>query len=452
MPAPDPDPDRPAVPRLALAPLLAEPLPPTLKGLPDSAVGRPLAALGTLGLAAWGRGIPLPLPAAVLHDEALAHNAAWMRDFCARAGVELCPHGKTTMAPQLFQRQLDAGAWGITVATAAQLRTAAAFGVPRLLLANQLVDEGGLAVLSGALRSHPSLDALLLVDSEAGLGRLVAHLRDEPVGRPVGVLVEIGAEGGRAGVRGVEAALTLARAVAAHAPWVALRGIEAYEGVFGLRDDAPLELAVHGLLEQLVAVLDGALHAHLFAPGDVLLTAGGSQFFDLAARALATAAGRHPGVRPLLRSGCYLSHDSLHYERLQARLRGRAGDLWGRGPGLRPAVEVWSVVQSVPEPGRAVCAVGKRDLSHDVVPPQPMRWWRPGMDGEPRVLSAGTARLTALFDQHAVVTLAGNAPDWQVGDRVAFGIGHPCTTFDRWPLLFTVDARGQVTGGVRTFF
>ena len=60
--------------------------------------------------------------AVIKRDSALAHNHAWMRDFTARHRASLlAPHGKTTMAPQIFAQQLAAGAWGITVATVQQL-------------------------------------------------------------------------------------------------------------------------------------------------------------------------------------------------------------------------------------------------------------------------------------------------------------------------------------------
>ena len=39
-----------------------------------------------------------------------------------------------------------------------------------------------------------------------------------------------------------------------------------------------------------------------------------------------------------------------------------------------------------------------------------------------------------------------------VGDVVLLGISHPCTTFDKWRVLFTVDDRYRVLGAVRTFF
>ena len=45
----------------------------------------------------------------------------------------------------------------------------------------------------------------------------------------------------------------------------------------------------------------------------------------------------------------------------------------------------------------------------------------------------------------------GDVP-WCVGDLVGFGVGHPCTTFDKWPLLYTVDDGYRVLAGIRTFF
>ena len=39
-----------------------------------------------------------------------------------------------------------------------------------------------------------------------------------------------------------------------------------------------------------------------------------------------------------------------------------------------------------------------------------------------------------------------------VGDMVAFGIAHPCTTFERWQMLMLVDAQLNIVGAIRTFF
>jgi D-serine dehydratase len=428
--------------------LLAAPLSDTLKGLSPKAAGQPLGALGTLGLSVLAG--DLPLPAAVLKESALAHNSAWMCGFTERAGVSLCPHGKTTMAPQLFQRQLEAGSWGITAATASHVRTYRRFGVPRVLMANQLVGRANIAMVLDELVADPGFDFYCLVDSLAGLAQLQLALAQRPQQAPLQVLLEIGMPGGRTGVRSLQDARTLGRALRDAAPAVALRGIEGYEGVAGGDDHARVELAVHGLLDTLAELARIGHEERWFAQGELILTAGGSAFFDMAAAVLAAVPAHRP-TRVVMRSGCYLSHDSLHYERMQARLRQRAGALWGSGPGLRNALEVWAYVQSVPEPQRAICNLGRRDVSYDVVLPQPLAWFRPGLHDCPQPAPAHL-RVPALFDQHAYVDANPGPIPWQVGDLVGFGIGHPCTTFDKWPLLHTVDDDYRVTGGIRTFF
>ncbi|MDT7835893.1 alanine racemase [Aquabacterium sp. OR-4] len=445
--------DAPA--QLDLAALLAAPLPGTLKGLPACAEDRPLAALGTLGLSLLAD--ELPLPAAVLKESALAHNAAWMRDFTQRAGVSLCPHGKTTMAPQLFQRQLDAGAWGLTAATAAHVRSYRRFGVPRILLANQLVGRADLDLVWRELEADPGFDFYALVDSAAGLALLQQALAQRPLARPLQLLLEVGVPGGRTGVRSLEEGLALGRLLHRAGPAIALRGVEAFEGVFAGDDHARIELAVLGMVETVAALARAGCAEGWFAPGEVLLSAGGSAFFDLAAQTLAavdaSAAGR--ALRVVLRSGCSLVHDSLHYERMQARMRQRAGALWGSGPGLRHALEVWAHVQSVPEPGRAICTAGRRDLGTDAALPQPLAWYRPGVHSQAQPAPHGW-RLSALNDQHAFLDAAADAgtgpAPLAVGDLIGFGVGHPCTTLDKWPLLHRVDDHYRVLGGIRTFF
>ena len=231
---------------------------------------------------------------------------------------------------------------------------------------------------------------------------------------------------------------------------IALRGVETFEGVFSGGDHPGIEIAVHGMMDTVVALARTGCDEGWFAPGEVVLSAGGSAFFDIAANVLGAVNGARQ-IRAVMRSGCYLSHDSLHYARMQSRIRQRCGAMWGVGPGLRNALEVWTHVQSLPEASRAICAAGKRDLSHDLELPQPLWWFRPGLHDAPQEV-ASTLRVTALNDQHAFVDSAVGDIPWLVGDLVGFGVGHPCTTFDKWPLIYTVDDGYNVLGGIRTYF
>ena len=415
---------------------------PGTKGLP---LQKPLRqdAIGGLGLNVLD-GL-LSYPVAVLRQSTLDHNIAWMRDFVERADALLAPHGKTTMSPQLFQAQLDAGAWAMTLATIPQLRVAHRFGVKRVLLANQPVAIGDIESLATLLRDDAEFQAWVLVDSAAGVLRLNQVMQRVAPLRRLPVLVELGADGGRAGVRGLDAALQLAREIRA-ASHLTLAGVEGYEGLWVGADRAADLRKVETLLSELVELTRRCDSEDLFEGEEILLSAGGSAYFDFVAQAFAGLTDTSRPLRRVLRSGCYLTSDHGFYHGLQQEMRTRHDASFSHG--LQPALEVWAMVQSRPEPGLALLTLGKRDASYDIDLPKPLCWHRPG-DGVPRPMR--DARIVKMNDQHAYLELPAEHP-LQVGDLVATGISHPCTTFDKWPLMLLIDDEFRVTGAINTFF
>jgi D-serine dehydratase len=425
--------------------LLRTPIESTTKGWPALAGPLPPQAVGQQGWNVLRQ--DLPLPVAVLKGSALSHNSRWMRRFLERFDVRLCPHGKTTMAPQLFARQLADGAYGITVATVQQATVCRRFGVPRVLMANQLIGRQAIRQVIAMLEADPGFEFLCVVDSLAGVEAVLAELRDHPLGRPFEVLLEGGAAGGRTGCRSLADALAVARAVAA-APELALAGVEGFEDVMG-GGIAEAEPKVEAFLEFLVGIAEACARENLFAPGPVILSAGGSKYFDQVSRIFRSAELGRP-VEVVLRSGCYFSHDSKVYTEAFARLSARTPEVGELGEGLRPALEVWAAVQSIPEPGLAILTIGKRDVSYDLDLPIPKQWYRPGLHGGPQDLGAGF-RASGLYDQHTCLRTPADSP-LRVGDLVSFGVSHPCTTFDKWRLLYVVDDDYTVTEAIRTFF
>mgnify|MGYP001039829308 CR=1 FL=1 len=428
-----------------LQPLLDLVLDGRTKGYPQD---QPPMRLGEIGRQGWNllRG-EVDFPVAVLRASVIEQNAAWMAEFLRRTGVSLCPHGKTTMAPQLFHRQLADGAWGLTLATAQQVRVAYEHGVKRILMANEALGGRFLRWVGRTLDADPAFDFTCLVDSLAGVQALEAAAGD----RPFRVLVELGIAGGRTGVRTLEDGLAVARAVKA-SPRLNLRGVECYEGIVGTQDPAGDEAAINTWLDRLGDLAHRCVAEDLFETDEVLLTAGGSAYFDLVVRRLARLdLGRVSRV--LLRSGCYLSHDAGHYQRLVNLLEERLPGEWRIPAHLAPALEVWGQVTSRPEPTLAFLNLGKRDVGHDAGLPKPAVWCRPG--GVPAPAPEGWC-ITQLYDQHAKLQvpakadLAGAAP--AVGDLVGCAISHPCTTFDKWPVLFLVDDDYRVTEAVKTCF
>lgn len=374
-------------------------------------------------------------PAMVLRADALDHNIAALARFCADHDLDFAPHGKTTMAPALFRRQLRAGAWGITVATAQQAQVARAAGVRRVLLANELLDSTALAYLAVELAADPTFEFYCLVDSAEGVRAAAAAGRETPSRAGFPLLLDIGYDDGRTGVRTAAQALDLARAIAA-ADGVVLRGVSAYEGGLG-GPDAVRDYfgAVRSIVEELTAAG--------LVPDTFVVTAGGSAYFDLVATELGGEWAKSVGAQVILRSGAYITHDNGIYARKTA---------YGRIPSegsLHPAIELWAQVISAPQAGLAFAGMGKRDAPYDDGMPVPLRVRR-AADGRVDDISR-SAHVPKMDDQHCYLTLADGLV-LRPGDLVCFGISHPCTAFDKWRAVPIVDRTDRIVDVVRTYF
>lgn len=373
----------------------------------------------------------LSAPVVTLRRSAIEHNLAVMGRWIADRGVQLWPHGKTTMAPQLWESQLAAGATGLTAATPAQVRAMRFAGVDRVLLANEPVDEASIAWIARAL-DDPAWNFTCWVDSVDGVELLGRALTASSVPRPVSVLVEVGHEGGRTGARSVGTAIEVAEA-ARRSSVLSLEGVAGYEGTIGHERTPPVLDRVDRFLETMDEVAGGLVGRDL-VEGAVTVSAGGSLFFDRVAARFAGSSD--PDVRVIVRAGCTITHDHGLYE--------RASPLADTPDRFLPAIEAWGSVLSRPEPNVAVIGLGKRDVPSDIEPPIPLR-----VHGDDRSLEG--VRVTRLMDQHAICAIPADLR-LEPGELVVFGISHPCTAFDRRRVLFVLDDEDRVVDAVGTLF
>jgi len=425
---------------LNLEPLLNERVDWRYKSFP---VG-PAVPLRSVGDRGWNvLGGEFMLPVMVLKDSALRHNIELMARYSRGHNFRLAPHGKTTMSPQLLKRQLDGGAWAVTAATMSQVRVWRSFGVDRVILANELVEPASVRWVAGELHDDPDFEFYCLVDSVAEVNILDLALRETALGRPLQVLLEVGFVGGRAGCRTLEQALEVARAVEA-SDRLALAGVEAFEGVISAQTLGGTIDATDRFLRDmraLVVKLDQT--GHFAKASGVIVTAGGSAFPDRVVAAFGSAWELSRPVECVLRSGCYVTHDAVHYQQLSPF----GGRIPETGP-LQEALEVWGVVLSMPEPGLALIGFGKRDVPYDLDLPVP-RHIKSGREA-PHPFQ-GEAVIFATNDQHAYLRLGG-PENLKVGDLVGCGISHPCTAFDKWRLIPLVDDGYRVIDAILTYF
>ncbi|POX51515.1 amino acid deaminase [Streptomyces sp. Ru71] len=417
----------------ALARLADERVDHRFKGLPPDADGLTVGELAAQRRNLFTGGFATPVLA--LSAERLEHNLRLMETYAARHGLAFAPHGKTSMAPQLFQRQIEHGAWGITLAVPHQVRVARAFGIRRVFLANELVDPAALRWIAAQQDTDPDFRVVCYVDSVRGVELMDAALAGST--RPLDVVVELAAgDGARTGVRTEAECAAVADAVAATRT-LRLVGVAGYEGEV---PQATHE-RVTAWLRRLVALAVDFDKAGRFAGLDeIVVSAGGSAWFDAVAEVFAEVSGLSAPVLKLLRSGAYVSHDDGHYRRLTP---------FNRVPeegALEPAFRLWAQVVSRPSPGQAFLNAGKRDAAYDLDLPVAQVVRRDGAE-----CAAAGIEVTGLSDQHAWLRTAPEA-ELEVGDWVGLGLSHPCTSFDKWPLIPVAEADGTVVDYIRTFF
>lgn len=427
----------------ALAVLGRERLTGREKGLP-AGTDLPLDEIGRQGWNVVAGDLPFPL--LTLRDDALDHNIALLQSYCEEHRAWLAPHGKTSMAPQLFARQLAAGAWAMTAANIAQVQVMRSFGVPRILIANELVSSYDIGYVADELDGSSQVEFFALVDSVAAVGRLVTVLGARPPRGRLGVLAELGMPSGRTGARSLAELRTVVDELRAHPSLFRVAGVEGYEGSVnpggtGLASPQHLDR----ITRYLAAVADAVrLIAPLVeGPEPCLVSCGGSMFPDQVVATLGHAA--LPEAQLVLRSGGYVSHDEVFYGTTSpfgaasARLRSHAA--------LRPAFALWMSVLSRPEPDLAILQAGRRDFPMDQGAPVVQARLTP----EGTLAPLENAEIIDANDQHAYLRLPSAVP-LGVGDVVVAGINHPCAAFDRWRVIPLIDAESNVVGAIRTFF
>jgi D-serine dehydratase len=385
----------------------------------------------------------LHFPLLVLKETALAYNLAAMAEWCAANNFLIAPHGKTTMTPRIFERQMEAGAWAITVATVSQAAICVEIGIKRVLIANQVVGRANLRSLAAMMKADPALDVLCLVDSSEGIEFLTSEWKAAGANRSLGVLVEMGRQGWRTGARSVESARELCAEVLRHPQTLRLRGVEGFEGLAHAPEPEEDVRQVRQFLAGIAALGKEAQRLSRAGKEPLLFSVGGSSFLDAVWE---VGQQMREDFQIVIRSGCYVTHDHGSYAQklAAAQQRSNAAHL----PAFRPALELWSHVQSKPEEGLAILNFGKRDCSYDAGLPIPL--FAQNQNSGQRI-DLSTATVFNTNDQHAHLRGPGSE-HLRVGDQVCCGISHPCTAFDKWRVLPVVDDSYNLLDLYRTYF
>ena len=369
-------------------------------------------------------------PIMILRDSALENNIKRMASYCKSLGFELAPHVKTSMSPQISQRQIDAGAWALTVANFSQASMMYASGFNRLIIGNEVVEPTSIAEIA-KINGSGAGQIIFYIDSLAGL-KIAQDSITNVADAKLNVFMEIGAVGARTGIRDLEL-LKIILAEIAKDERIYVRGVSGFEGVVpgGNRDSDGIE-KLRIFLRHIVAA--AKITAPFIREDKIIISGGGSSFFDYVAEEFAKYEG---DAQFILRSGGYVSHDHIGYENMYPFMGAPDSERF------YPALELWARVLSVPEADLAMLNYGKRDAGNDLHNPLPIL--KLGKKPE-----AFRGEIEKLNDQHAFMKISPGTV--AVGDIIGCGISHPCTNFDKWRLLPLVNDNYDVIDLVHTHF
>lgn len=419
-----------------------------IRGVPPGTSGIDSREVGAQGWhPARGR---MSLPVLTLDEPAFIRNRDLLMRYAREQGVAIAPHAKTPMSPDLAHDLVAAGAWGTTVADIRQAAVMLKAGLDRLILANEVGGSGGAGRLAALVAAWPKAELYVFCDSVALAQALAEVWMRDPSLASLRVLIETGAA--RAGARMLSDCDAIFDVILSTGGRLVPAGVATYEGSAGQPTPEMTRTVIEGLLRLTGEVLSH-VRAKVGPSAPLILTGGGSQFFDWVVATLGPIARADGATTLVLRSGALFFHDHGGYSRSVLALDERQGFVLGREVAhaaelFRPTLRVWAEVLSRPEPRLAICGMGKRDVSLDQDLPYPLALYR---NGEKRALEAEAATVTALNDQHAFVALNGDL-DVAVGDVVEFGISHPCTCIDRYRVIFGVDEEGFVRHAFPTQF
>ena len=369
-------------------------------------------------------------PVMILSDSALEHNIKRMASYCKSLGFELAPHVKTPMSPQIAKRQIAAGAWGLTIANFNQARIMFEYGFKKLIIGNEVMEPTSIAEIA-KINGSGAGHIIFYIDSLAGL-KIAQDSIANVANAKLNVFMEIGAVGGRAGIRDLDLLKTILGEIAKD-DRIYVRGVSGFEGAVPGGDragDGIEKLRI--FLRHIVAAAE--ITAPFIREDKIIISAGGSSFFDYVAEEFAKYQG---DAHRILRSGGYVSHDHVHYEDLYPFM--------GLPDSERfyPALELWARVLSIPEPDLAILNFGKRDAGNDLDNPLPIL----KLGNKPEAFKG---EIEKLNDQHAFMKISPGTT--AVGEIIGCGISHPCTNFDKWQLLPLVNDNYDVIDLVHTHF
>ena len=321
-------------------------------------------------------------PALLVDLDLMEGNIRRVMETCRAHGVGWRPHTKGQKTVEIIEKELAAGAVGMTCAKLGEAEVLAANGVRDILIHNQIV---GTAKTQRLAALTAIADPIVTVDSIAHVEQLAAAMQG--TGRTLRVAIEVDIGMHRAGVQPGLPVVALAQTIAAQ-PALRSVGVTSWEShAVTIADTSEKARVVADAIKLLTSSADACRAAGL--PVDIV-SCGGTGTFPYCAQ--------QPGVTEIEAGGIIFSdvHYRTHYHL-----------------DFPQALTLLATVTSRPTATRVIIDAGKKAMSSDAAAPEPIG------------VTATSVRLSA---EHGSIELAEPNDLPRIGDKVELIVGYGDTT------------------------
>ncbi|MCK4400945.1 DSD1 family PLP-dependent enzyme [bacterium] len=337
-------------------------------------------------------------PALILDIELMENNLKKMADYfkgLSAKGLKarLRPHIKTHKSPLLAQKQIAAGAVGITCAKLSEAEVMAEAGVDNILIANQIAGQQKIERL---MRLAEKYDIVTIVDNEQNIDALASAARLRGIELKLLVEVDVGLH--RCGVNSGKEALTLTRSIE-KTKGVKFMGLQGFEGhLLNIKNREErirrTRHDMHLLVETRTTIEKDGIEVQI-------VSGGGTGTYNISAEI--------PGIDEV-QAGTYLLMDT-NYRKVFSD--------------FDCALTLLVTVISRPHPQRIVTDGGLKALSNDE-----------GAVPEPKDIP--DVRSLELHEENGIIELGQPSDKPETGDKIEIIVGHCCTTVNLHERFYAV--------------
>ncbi len=171
----------------------------------------------------------LETPALLIDLDALEHNYGHIASLYSDTVCKMREHAKNVKTPAVLRKQIEAGGTmgGVCAAKVSEAEVMVEGGITDILITSQAVTEDKIARICSMARSA---DVKVAVEDSRNV-ELISDI-SQGAGTEVGLVIEVNTSMNRAGIRGPDEGIALAR-MANDLPGVTFRGVMSHQSITG---------------------------------------------------------------------------------------------------------------------------------------------------------------------------------------------------------------------------